>query len=118
MSVNPKFVRRIGPHQVLISRHAAERIQDMLLDPQEVQGALLTPEAVYASPTYAGVSNRRFGRITLSTKMDEGVMVVVTAVWSSDADWQKDFDSAPYEDRARRSSEKFGLANVGASARP
>lgn len=111
-----KSVREINGQKVYLSRHATERMQDMALDPAEIVGALTTPENVVPSPTYPGAVNRRFGRLTLATKWDEDVMVVVTAVWSSQEDWLRDFDVAPYADRVRR--EKFGLTSVGAPARP
>ena len=111
-----KKVREIGGQKVYLSRHATERIQDMALDPQEIVGALTAPENVVPSSTYPGAMNRRFGRLTLATKLDGDVLVVVTAVWSSQADWTRDFDVAPYEDRVPR--EKFGLTSVGAPARP
>jgi hypothetical protein len=111
-----KSVRELNGQKVYMSRHATERIQDMALEPAEIVGALTTPENVVPSPTYPGAFNRRFGRVTLPTKWDGDVLVVVTAVWSSQEDWQRDFEVAPYEDRQLR--EKFGLTSVGAPARP
>ncbi|MEU2002005.1 hypothetical protein ACH47B_13020 [Rhodococcus sp. NPDC019627] len=111
-----KSVREINGQKVYLSRHATERIQDMALDPAEVVCALTNPDDVVESLAYPGAMNRRFGRVTLATKFDGDVMVVVTAVWSSREDWQRDFDVAPYSDRERR--ESFGLTGVGAPARP
>lgn len=101
-----KRIRSIGGQRVLISRHANNRILDMAIDPEDIIGAIATPERVVDSSAHPGCVNRRFGAVTLGCTTDEGVLVVLTAVWSSDELWQKDFDRAPYVDRVRR--ECFG----------
>jgi hypothetical protein len=103
-----KRIRSIGGQRVLISRHANNRILDMAIDPEDIVGAIATPERVVDSSAHPGCVNRRFGAVTLGCTTDSGVLVVLTAVWSSDELWQKDFDRAPYLDRVRR--DRFGLA--------
>lgn len=91
--------------QVRITRHAAERIVDMAVSAEEVMATLQRPETVINSLTYEGCQNYRRGDLALGVRRDGTNLVVITALWSSNEAWQRDFDkTGDYGDRHRRAT--------------
>lgn len=91
----------LDPNQWIISKHALKRMLEMTLDPDEVVNCLKNPEFVRASERHAGWNYRR-GPITCGVVEDDGKLVVVTVVWSSNDGWANDFRRAEYDDREFR----------------
>ena len=92
----------INGRNVHITRHAAERFLDLALDPTDIRECISHPENIAASRTYPGCTNYRHGRITLCTRLVDGVLTIITAVWSTKEAWDQDFALAPYTDREHR----------------
>ena len=90
--------------EVVVTRHAAQRALDMMIDPQEIKLAIINPEEVSESKKYKGDRNLRHGRIRLGTAIDSqtGQLIVKTVVWAHIEGWQQDFEVAQYTDRDLR----------------
>lgn len=97
-------VRDIGGRAVRFTRHATERTLDMALDPEEVRAAILAPEKVWPSPSYQGMTLRQAGRVTLSTREQDGVLVIVTVLWATQEAWQADYELPTIAGRDPRAS--------------
>lgn len=84
------------------TKHAIQRIEEMLVSPEEVKACLEDPARVYGSKTKVGALNRQRDRLTLTTmEQEDGAHVVITALWSRDEDWRKDIETyGGYEGRA------------------
>lgn len=96
-------LHEINGRTIHITRHAAQRFLDMALDPAEIRECISHPENVAPSRTYPGCTNYRHGRITLATNTtNDGVLNIITAVWSTKEAWDQDFAVAPYTDRDHR----------------
>jgi hypothetical protein len=90
-----------------MTRHALERVQDMLVTPEEIRQAMLNP--IKIKPHYSqkhGLGEYYFsGRIALVVVTDAETRKrrVITVVWRRDRMWAKDFRQfGPYGDRAPR----------------
>lgn len=83
------------------TKHAVQRIEEMLVTPEEVKACLEDPAKVYKSKSKPGALNRKRDWLTLTTmEQEDGAHVVITALWSTDEDWRKDIEThGGYEGR-------------------
>lgn len=89
-------MRGIGEFK--LTKHAVERALDMGVDPEEIRQCLLNPETVASSHHHRGENYRR-GRIACAVRNNH----VITIVWSSPEQWQRDIESAgEYDGRQYR----------------
>lgn len=91
-----------GDQTVRFTRHAVDRLLDMAVPPEQIT-ACLAPEArTSPSKSHPGFTLRDAGDLALSTRTEDGVLVVVTALWTSPEAWEADYQNPMPKGRAPR----------------
>jgi hypothetical protein len=88
--------------QYVMTAHASARVLDMRLEPNELEDAINKPAITWPDRKYGTQMHTR-GRVTASLKRGEdGVLVVLTVLWSSDELWRQSYVANPVDDRPAR----------------
>lgn len=90
--------RTIDNQTIYFSRHASQRVMEMLVKPTEVRKCLENPQKKFRDRQGRHLWVR--GRIALAVEMDDDVLCVKTVMWSAARLWR--LDEAVYGDYGRR----------------
>lgn len=71
--------------------HALQRLVEMQITGPQIVGCLTEPDTIATSKAHPGQENYRRGDLTLGVAKEDGVMVVVTALFSNDGAWARAF---------------------------
>lgn len=80
---------KIGDVEVAITQHALTRLCEMELSADEIKKILLEPDETYTSEKYPNSPCYRRGDYSLGTVMEDGVLVVTTALYATRKAWLK-----------------------------
>lgn len=90
--------------QYAFTNHALERLVEMELPAHHAYLTLSNPDDIVESRTHAGAHNYRRGDLTLGVVVEDGCLVVITALYSNGRAWAL--------------AEKEGRLGAGRSYRP
>lgn len=85
-----------------LSEHFVDRALDMALTAEDIREVLLRPDTVRPSVKYRDCHNFYKGDLTFGVKLSIHPHIVLTAVWSSEEAWKKDFALGEYGGRKLR----------------
>lgn len=93
---------RCGDLTVRFTRHAVDRLLDMAVTPEQIT-ACLAPEAkTWPSKSHPGFTLHDAGDLTLSTRVEDDVLIVATALWTTREAWEADYQHPTPRGRAPR----------------
>jgi hypothetical protein len=73
--------------KVLITQHALSRMLEMKLTGEEIRLLICEPTEVYTSTKYTQAVCHRRGKHSLAMKEHNGMLVIITALWSCRLAW-------------------------------
>lgn len=83
------YIGQINGVPVRISEHAAKRMVEMGLSPEQVKTLIFEPEETYESTKYEGDVLHRSGEFAIALKKDDDLLIVKTALYGTATAWLK-----------------------------